>query len=157
MLKEQIIEYLQKKHTIFNSINILQCLATKTDKDTPNSMTPSREVAEQQFKSFLPRFLTRTQQQKQNKNKFFETDTTGNQANSICYRNINHDDPNDHNYCTYDGVLNYFNNNNSIRCEQSDSSFLILQIKKFFSLRIKRFQSLSISHNTNFLGVFFLY
>jgi len=134
MLKEQIIEYLQKKHTIFNSINILQCLATKTYKDTPNSMKPSREVTEEQINSFLPRFLSRNQSLKQNKNKFFETDTTGNQANSICYRNTNHDDPNDHNYCTYDGILNYFNNNNSIRCEQSDSSFLILQIKKFFSL-----------------------
>ena len=152
ILRESIADYLSKIHTISDSVNILQCLSTKNDTNTDNSMLSARTNLGGTHK---PR------QYVADTTGFYNKDVSGyiyKKGKTTCYEKYNEKTGNNSNYCTYDGLLNYY------RSELSDNSCDIInefemfnQFKDFFSSFHNISSSLIIVTDLTTINKFFEY
>ena len=121
IFKDAIVDYFHKIHTISGSVNILQCLATQSISDTPNSMQSARSN----------QGGSHSNKHKIDDTGFYDKDVSGyygeNLSKTTCY------EKNNTNYCTYNGLLNYYNSNLSvIPCNTSNEIQILDQLKIFF-------------------------
>jgi hypothetical protein len=130
ILRKSIVEYLSKIHEKAGSVNILQCLTETAPKSIDNLVT-DKNFKMIPARSELGGTPISEAHTRINTTGFFRKDVTGEppkhmfDKKSICY-----DKTTIPNYCTYNGLLNYYDNTPSVN--YNNPLDILKQIYNFF-------------------------